>query len=69
MCHFQIHSMQIHLMQELTGGDGDYDNDAYDPLLAERSELETRGNMAYGVLDDIPSKPNPSYEEYELYEN
>lgn len=56
-------------MQEVTGGDGDNDNDTYAPLLAKRPELETSGNVAYGILEDIPPLPNPSYEEYELYEN
>ena len=45
----------------MTEGDGGYDNDAYAPLLTQNPELETSGNMAYGVREGISSKPNPSY--------
>ena len=52
----------MHSMQEVTDEGGEYDNDIfYAPLIAKRSELETSGNIAYGVLEDIPSKPNLSY--------
>ena len=54
--------VQEHSLQEVTEGGIIYDI-PYDPVTAKKFDPETGGNIAYGVLQGVPTTPNPAYEQ------
>ena len=52
-------AVQEHSLQEVTEGGVIYDIPS-DPV---KFDPETGGNIAYGVLQGVPTTPNPAYEQ------
>ena len=52
--------VQEHSLQEVTEGGVIYDI-PNDPVTAKVSDPETGVNIAYGVLQGVPTTPNPAY--------
>ena len=53
-------AVQEHSLLEVTEGGVIYDIPS-DPVTTKKFDPETGGNIAYGVLQGVPTTPNPAY--------